>query len=160
MLPTRSRRFPLQAGLWALSLACLPFSGCLWRQDRSISGIVNVAPALLGKAQQPNTVLLVVARNKGGVPVAIHSVVNPQFPCRFSLGPEDKIFSVWNGEVTVTAQLAARSDRDGLPVPEMETTYPHPVHPGDADVRIFIENPPPPSWATARKSPPDPSSLR
>jgi hypothetical protein len=136
-------------------------AGCQWGKKPTISGIVNVSPALLGKLEQPNTVLLVVARNPGGVPVAVHQIISPKFPCPFALAAEDLILpDGWDGPLTITAQMATHARTDGLPVPELEGTYPRAVQAGDASVRIFVAAPRGPSWASAGKAPAKPSTVQ
>lgn len=142
------RRNALLAAWVSAALA----AGCQWAQRPPITGTVNIDPALLGRAQQPGAVLFVVARNQGGVPVAVREIVNPQFPCRFTLGPEDLVLpDAWNGEMRVTAQLASRLGADGLPVAEVEGAHPVSVTPGSEPVRVYIGAPKAVPWATARR---------
>lgn len=73
------------AVLTAASLsACNPFS----RRFR-VSGDITLASRLLRSAPRENSVLFVVAKNMGGMPVALKRIVNPQFPVRFQMTSGD-----------------------------------------------------------------------
>lgn len=74
----------------ALLLAALPLTACeILTPNFKLSGEVDIAPALAPRAARENAVLFVVARNDGGVPLAVHRIVNPSFPARFDMGPQD-----------------------------------------------------------------------
>ena len=55
----------------------------------SLAGTVTVSNPLRERAARPNSVLFVIARNRGGVPVAVRRVVNPVFPVFYELGRAD-----------------------------------------------------------------------
>lgn len=74
----------------AVPLAALALAACeILTPNFKLSGEVDIAPALAGRAARENAVLFVVARNEGGVPLAVHRIVNPGFPARFDMGPQD-----------------------------------------------------------------------
>ncbi|HAZ08361.1 MAG TPA: hypothetical protein DCZ01_07560 [Elusimicrobia bacterium] len=74
----------------ALTLACGLLSGCeLLTGDFRLTGTVELAPALSERAPKTNTMLFVVAKNAGGVPVAVHSIINPEFPAAFEMDQHD-----------------------------------------------------------------------
>lgn len=50
-----------------------------------VSGTVSVAPALVPGLPGANGMLFVVARNEGGVPVAVRKIINPVFPAKFEM---------------------------------------------------------------------------
>ena len=50
-----------------------------------VSGTVSVAPELVQGLPGANSMLFVVARNEGGVPVAVKKIINPVFPAKFEL---------------------------------------------------------------------------
>lgn len=50
-----------------------------------VSGAVSVAPGLVPGLPGANGMLFVVARNEGGVPVAVRKIINPIFPAKFEL---------------------------------------------------------------------------
>ena len=76
---------------WTLVLAALCFGA--WRFGYPyalkyffrVSGTVNVAPELLQGLPGANSMLFVVARNEGGVPVAVKKIISPVFPAKFEL---------------------------------------------------------------------------
>jgi hypothetical protein len=76
----------------SLALAAAALGGCnLLTGDFSLSGTVDIAPRLRERAPRVNAMLFVVAENDGGVPVAVHRIVNPEFPAAFEMGPDDMI---------------------------------------------------------------------
>jgi len=76
----------------ALALAAAALGGCNFLTgDFSLSGTVDIAPRLRERAPRVNAMLFVVAENEGGVPVAVHRIVNPEFPAPFEMGPDDLI---------------------------------------------------------------------
>ena len=81
----------MRTGL-ALALAAAALGGCnLLTGDFRLSGTVDIAPRLQGRAPRTNAMLFVVAENEGGVPVAVHRIVNPEFPAAFEMGADDLI---------------------------------------------------------------------
>lgn len=76
---------------WALLLASLCFAA--WRFGYPyalkyffrVSGVVSVAPGLVQGLPGPNSMLFVVARNEGGVPVAVKKIISPVFPAKFEM---------------------------------------------------------------------------
>ncbi|MFA6433523.1 MAG: hypothetical protein WCW52_02385 [Elusimicrobiales bacterium] len=56
-----------------------------------IRGTVGIDSALAQRAARPNTMLFLVARNEGGIPVAVKKLINPVFPLDFQLVPSDLI---------------------------------------------------------------------
>jgi len=76
--------------LLAVALAAAALSACeLFATDFSLSGTVDVAPRLRERAPTTNAMLFIVAENAGGVPLAVHRIVNPEFPAAFKMGPSD-----------------------------------------------------------------------
>jgi hypothetical protein len=82
--------------LAALALACRP-------AEFSMSGGITATARLQKIASRPNMVLLIVASNEKGVPVAVHRVVNPQLPLSYTLGPSDLVLPgpAWHGLLSV-----------------------------------------------------------
>ena len=66
----------------ALALAAALPAAC-GRGEFRLSGTVTIASALQHKSPRDNAVMFIIARNRGGVPVAMQRIVNPQFPVRF-----------------------------------------------------------------------------
>lgn len=74
----------------AVLLAAASLAACeILTPNFRLSGTVELAPALASRAAHENAVLFVVARNDGGVPLAVHRIVNPEFPASFDMGPQD-----------------------------------------------------------------------
>lgn len=77
--------------LWLCLLAAAVFLG--WRFGYPaalkyffrVSGTVVVAPGLLPSLPGANSMLFIVARNEGGVPVAVRKIINPVFPAKFEM---------------------------------------------------------------------------
>lgn len=127
------------AALAALALAlgaCDRLSG-----DFRLSGSVDVAPALRERAPKTNSVLFVVAKNAGGVPVAVHRIVNPEFPAPFRMGPADLLVpgvrrqEALSVHVEMNSHGALGSPRPGDLMGGPVAT----VRPGDSDVRIRLD---------------------
>lgn len=57
----------------------------------SVSGTAEITPGFADRARKPNTMLFLVAKNDGGVPVAVHKLINPVFPQRFQISPADLV---------------------------------------------------------------------
>jgi len=57
----------------------------------SVSGTAEIIPGFAGRAGKPNTMLFLVAKNEGGVPVAVKKIINPAFPQNFQMNPADLI---------------------------------------------------------------------
>lgn len=78
-------------------LAGLAFAGWKFGYQAALryffraSGTVSVRPDLLNSLPGANAMLFVVARNSGGVPVAVKKIINPVFPAKFDMGPSNLI---------------------------------------------------------------------
>jgi hypothetical protein len=81
------------AGLLAIAaVAAMTASGCRTNASAiNINGSITVSADLQKKAMQREFVLFIIAKDRGGVPVAVHRVVNPSFPLTYELGPEDMV---------------------------------------------------------------------
>ena len=74
----------------ALGLGAVLLSGCeLLTGDFRVTGTVHLAPILSERAPKNNVALFLVATNEGGVPVAVHRIVNPEFPASFEISHHD-----------------------------------------------------------------------
>ena len=81
----------LKKTVWILIPAILAF--LVWRFGYPyalkyffrVSGIVSVAPELVLGLPGANSMLFVVARNEGGVPVAVKKIISPVFPAKFEM---------------------------------------------------------------------------
>ncbi len=72
--------------LAAVVLVC----GCAlpWGEFK-VTGEITVAAPLVEKIPRENFVLFIVAKNAGGMPVAVRRIVNPHFPVSYELNKDD-----------------------------------------------------------------------
>ena len=56
-----------------------------------VRGTAEITSELAERAAKPNTMLFLVAKNEGGVPVAVKKIINPIFPLNFQMTPSDLI---------------------------------------------------------------------
>ena len=125
----------------ALALAAL-LGGCEWLTgDFRLSGVVELAPQLAARAPRTNATLFVVARNAGGVPVAVHRIVNPEFPASFTMDAGDLLVpAIRRGEpLTLTARLNAHGNLDRPQPGDLEGGGAGTVRSGDRDARVRLE---------------------
>ena len=114
-------------------------------RDFTVKGEIRVKPELKDKAERPNAVLFVVARDRAGIPFAVRRFVNPQFPQSFELSREDFLFPgrTVSEPVRLEASLSVRG-QTGVPGPgDLEGRYPVGVEAGDGPVPIVIDRVPP-----------------
>ncbi len=73
----------------------------------SLRGSVTAAARLQKRVEKPNMVMLIVATNEKGVPVAVRRVVNPRLPLEYAMGPEDLILPgpAWHGPLSVQVHV-------------------------------------------------------
>jgi len=77
----------------------------------AIEGMLELAPELAGRVP-PGAMLFVIARTaQTGPPLAVVRVANPNFPQRFSIGPDDRMIQSmpFAGDI----QISVRVDADG-----------------------------------------------
>jgi hypothetical protein len=126
----------------ALALFAALAGGCEWLTgDFRLSGVVEISPLLEARAPKTNSVLFVIAQNAGGVPVAVHRIVNPEFPAAFAMSPQDLLVpGIRRNELlTVVARLNAHGIL-GAPKPgDLEGRSPEPAHPGDRAVKVRLD---------------------
>lgn len=125
-----------------LPVLAAAFSGCNWLTgDFRLSGTVDVAPRLRERVPKENAMLFIVAENAGGVPVAVHRIVNPQYPADFAMGPADLLVpAVRRREVLkVHAEMNTHGDV-GTPQPgDLEGDAPGTARPGDGGVTVVLD---------------------
>jgi hypothetical protein len=125
----------------ALVLAAA-LGACDWLTgDFRLSGTVEISPLLEAKAPKTNSVLFVIAQNAGGVPLAVHRIVNPEFPAEFSMGPSDLLVPGIrrNEALTIVARLNAHGAL-GAPKPgDLEGRAPDVARPGGRGVRVRLD---------------------
>ena len=52
-----------------------------------VRGTAEITTEFAERAAKPNTMLFLVAKNEGGVPVAVKKIINPVFPLDFQMTP-------------------------------------------------------------------------
>ena len=128
--------------LLVLAFAAAALGGCnLLTGDFQLSGTVDVAPGLLERTPKENVMLFIIAENAGGVPVAVHRIVNPEFPAPFKLGPSDLLVPALRRRepLTVHGQMNTHGDV-GTPRPgDLEGAAAGTAYPGDAGVRLILD---------------------
>ena len=117
-------------------------AGCEWLTgDFRLSGVVEISPLLAARAPKTNSVLFVIAENAGGVPVAVHRIVNPEFPASFSMTPQDLLVpGIRRNEIlSIVARLNAHGIL-GAPKPgDLEGRASQLAHPGDRSVKLRLD---------------------
>lgn len=117
-------------------------AGCdLLTGDFRLTGVVEIAPALSSRAPRTNATLFVVARNAGGVPVAVHRIVNPEFPAPFTMGPADLLVPAIRRRepLSLMARLNAHGNLDRAEPGDLEGLAPGTVRSGDRGARVRLE---------------------
>ncbi|MDD5627962.1 MAG: hypothetical protein PHU21_02780 [Elusimicrobia bacterium] len=127
-----------RAGALALAAALLAACG---RGEFRLSGSVTIASALQRKAPRDNAVMFIIARNRGGVPVAVQRIVNPQFPVKFTFRSEDLIMPEVRPDTPLDIEVEMNAHgRLGQPQKgDLEGRHPSPVFPGERRVHIVID---------------------
>lgn len=118
------------------ALGCRALSG-----EFAVSGAITLTARLQAKAPKNNGVLFIIAKNRGGVPVAVRRIVNPEFPVKFSMGPEDLLVpgARPDGPLTLEVQMNTHGNV-GKPVRgDLEGTSRDPVRAGERGVNIVID---------------------
>ncbi len=127
----------------ALVLAAALLGGCEWLTgDFRLSGVVEIDPHLEARAPKTNSVLFVIAQNGGGVPLAVHRIVNPEFPAAFTMAPQDLLVPGIrrNETLTIVARLNAVGNLSAPKPGDLEGRSPERYHPGDHGVRVRLDN--------------------
>lgn len=126
----------------ALALLAALAGGCEWLTgDFRLSGVIEISPALEARAPKTNSVLFVIAENSGGVPVAVHRIVNPEFPAAFTMSPQDLLVPGIrrNERLTLVARLNAHGILSAAKPGDLEGRSPGPAHLGDHGVRVLLD---------------------
>lgn len=125
-----------------LAAAAALLGACEWLTgDFRLSGEVDIAASVEARAPKTNSVLFVIAQNAGGVPVAVHRIVDPEFPARFTMGPGDLLVPGIrrNERLTLRVQLNAHGNL-GAPRPgDLEGRADSECRPGDRGVRVRLD---------------------
>ena len=125
-----------------LLLGAAALGACEWLTgDFRLTGVVDISPALEARAPKTNSVLFVIAQNDGGVPLAVHRIVNPEFPAKFKMSSSDLLVPGIrrNESLTIVARLNAHGTL-GAPKPgDLEGRCPDASRPGDRGVRLRLD---------------------
>ena len=126
----------------ALGLAAGLLSGCeLLTGDFRVTGTIHLAPALHERAPKTNVALFLVATNEGGVPVAVHRIVNPEFPASFEINHHDLLVPALrrHEELSLHAEMNTHG-AVGAPRPgDLTGRAPGTIHSGSRGVRVLID---------------------
>ena len=123
-------------------LLALPFllaTACA--REFKISGSITVAAHLQARVPKTNSVLFIVVKNSGGVPVAVRRIVNPQFPVNYQMGPDDLIVpgSYPNGPLTVEVEMNTHGNVGAPAKGDLRGTHPDKVSSGERRVHVVID---------------------
>ncbi|UPT74599.1 MAG: hypothetical protein M0D55_02365 [Elusimicrobiota bacterium] len=123
--------------------AAAALGACDWLTgDFRLAGVVDIAPELAARAPKTNSVLFVVARNGGGVPLAVHRIVNPEFPASFEMSAQDLLVPGIrrNEPLTVVVRLNAHGILGEPRAGDLEGSGPPGgCRPGDRGVRVRLD---------------------
>ena len=111
------------------------------RGEFRLSGTVTIASALQRKAPRDNAVMFIIAKNLGGVPVAMQRIVNPQFPVKFNLGPDDLLVPQLPSDTPLDVEVEMNTHGEvGRPQRgDLAGRHPNPAHPGDRRLHIVVD---------------------
>lgn len=126
----------------ALALLASLAGGCEWLTgDFHLEGVVQIAPVLEARVPKTNSVLFIIAKNAGGVPVAVHRVVNPDFPVPFKMSSQDLLVPGIrrNERLTIVARLNAHGVLSAPKPGDLEGRSTQPVRPGDHGVTVRLD---------------------
>ena len=122
-----------------LLVACLAL-GCR-RGEFHISGTITVASSLQHKMPAENSVLFVIVKNRGGVPVAVRRIVNPQFPVSFEVGARDLLVPELRGRDALLIQVQMNTHGNvGAPVRgDLQGDHPDAAYQGENNIHIVLD---------------------
>ncbi|HAH06226.1 MAG TPA: hypothetical protein DCM05_06815 [Elusimicrobia bacterium] len=131
----------------ARALACLAaalFAGACVPSSESaklrVQGAITAAPHLQRKAEQSDFVLLIVAMNAGGVPVAVRRVLHPKLPLDYALTEEDLVLpGPVRGPLTVKVHASTHGQAGITTHGDLGGAHPGPVDTEAREVNIVID---------------------
>lgn len=128
-------------GLILASLAIFLLAGCSQREF-FLSGTITIASALQKHLPINNSVMFIVAKNDGDVPIAVHRIVNPQFPVRFNIEPEDLIVPELPTDTPLRIEVEMNTHGTvGSPVRgDLKGAHPSPVYPGEKRIHVVVDH--------------------
>lgn len=85
--------------------------------------------------------LFIIAKNRGGVPLAVRRIVNPQFPVDFRLGPEDLVVPGTRPAEVLRLEVEMNTHGNvGRPAKgDLEGSFPDAVYSGDRGLHLVID---------------------
>lgn len=85
--------------------------------------------------------MFIVAKNLGGVPLAVKRIVNPQFPVAYTLDADDLVVPGTRPRDALKVEVEMNTHGNvGSPVRgDLAGAYPEPVYSGDRSVHIVID---------------------
>ena len=133
------RQAPLPLFLLALAAAGV---GACGARDFRLGGTVTLASSLQSRLPKQNAVMFIIAKNLGGVPLAVKRVVNPQFPVSYTLSAEDLVVPGTNPKEPLRLEVEINTHGDvGSPHRgDLVGAYPEPVAPGDRRVYVVVDH--------------------
>ncbi|MBI5624475.1 MAG: hypothetical protein HY924_11915 [Elusimicrobia bacterium] len=114
----------------------------MWtHREFRVSGTITVAAHLQRRLPQGSVTLFVIAKNRGGVPVAMQRIVNPQFPASFQLRNADLIVPHSRFQDSLLLEVEMNSHGTaGAPRPgDLRGAAKDLVFPGEKRVHIVID---------------------
>ena len=135
------RRSPAPGRLaLVLALAAALPAAC-GRGEFRLTGTVTIASALQRKAPRDNAVMFIIARNRGGLRVAVQRIVNPHFPVKFTFRSEDLIMPEVPADTPLDIEVEMNvHGRLGQPQRgDLEGRQPSPVFPGERRIHIVVD---------------------
>jgi len=130
----------------ALSLALAALASASWagcgHREFHLSGTVTIASVLQRKVPRDNTVMFIIAKNRGDVPVAVQRIVNPHFPVKFILGPDDLIVPEPPSDMPLRIEVEMNMHGAlGRPQPgDLQGRHLNLVYPGERRVHIVVDH--------------------
>jgi hypothetical protein len=85
--------------------------------------------------------MFIVAKNLGGVPLAVKRIVNPQFPVAYTLGAEDLVVPGTSPKepLRVEVEINTHGDVGNPHRGDLLGSYPEQVFPGDRRIYIVVD---------------------
>lgn len=114
-IQTPASRFNLALAALLLALGMSAFAAPAMANDATVSGTVNLDPAMAAKVT-PSSVMFIFAKAEGGMPMPVAALRQPtdRFPLTFTLDKSMAMMPTYSlaqvTEVTVTARISARGD--------------------------------------------------
>lgn len=126
--------------LLVLILLAALCTGCR-RGEFHLSGTVTTGAGLQHKIPMENSVLFVIVKNRGGVPVAVRRIVNPQFPAAFEVGQRDLLVPELRGgqALRVQAQMNTHGNLGSSVRGDLEGEHPDDVYPGESKIHVVLD---------------------